>query len=148
MKTLRSTSGFTLLEVIIVISIISIIVITGIPIFYRTQLRNELDIATREVAQHLRFAQQRARSMKADSTHGVYVQNGSITLFQGASYASRNATYDVVVDLSSQITVSGTQEYVFSKYTGLPQSSGTVQLTLPDNENRTIQINAQGMVEY
>jgi len=43
---------------------------------------------------------------------------------------------------------SGITEVVFTKFTGLPQTAGTITLTSSTNEMRNIVINQKGMVSY
>jgi hypothetical protein len=50
--------------------------------------------------------------------------------------------------MPTSIIVSGTQEFVFTKFTGMPQTTGTLTLTSSNNEARNITINAKRMVSY
>ncbi|EKD76164.1 MAG: hypothetical protein ACD_43C00207G0002 [uncultured bacterium] len=140
--------GFTLLEVLLTVAAISIIAGISIPVYQSFQNRNDLDIAATTFAQSLRRAQVLAQAADGDTNWGVAVFSGSIVLFKGISYAARDANYDELSDLSPSITLAGTQEYVFAKFTGLPQTTGTLTLTSVNNETRTITINAKGMVNY
>ena len=78
----------------------------------------------------------------------MYAQAESITLFQGASYIERDPDFDEVSSISPALTLSGTQEYVYAKSSGLPQNTGTLTLTLNANEARNITINAKGTITY
>ncbi|MEW6617315.1 MAG: type II secretion system protein [Patescibacteria group bacterium] len=140
--------GFTLIEILLSLAIISVIVATGIPIFQSFQNRNELDIATVTLAQSLRRAQLLAQASDGDTSWGTHTQSGSITLFKGPNYVGRDSTFDEVFTIPTNIIASGTQEYVFSRFTGLPQSTGTLTFTSINNETRTIITNAKGMVSY
>lgn len=140
--------GFTLLEVLLSIATVSIIAGIGIPIYQSLQVRNDLDIAAITIAQNFRRAQILSQAMDNDTNWGVRVQSGSITLFQGTSYAGRDANFDELFDVPTSITPSGVQEVVFTKFSGEPQTIGTVILTTNTNETRSITINAKGMVSY
>lgn len=120
----------------------------GIPLLESSFVRNELIVAEYSLAQALRRAQVLSATSQNDSSWGVYVQNNSITLFQGAGYLVRDSAADEVTPVPSSITPSGTQEIVFSKLTGRPQMSGAITLSTDTQERRTIIINAYGMVEY
>ncbi len=141
-------NGFTLIEVLLSIAIISILAGIGIPVYQSLQVRNDLDVAAVTIAQNFRRAQILSQAMEGDTTWGISIQNQSITLFQGASYAGRNQNFDEVFDVPNSIALSGTQEVVFAKFSGEPYTTGTVTLTTNTNETRNITINTKGMVSY
>lgn len=139
--------GFTLLELLLSVAIISLLAGLSLPV-YRTLLsKNDLDIAAVTIAQSARRAQVLSQAVDGDTSWGVKVQTGSIVIFKGASYAARDINFDETFDVPTSIGVSGTGEYVFAKMTGLPQSTGTVTLT-SESDTRTVSINAKGMVSY
>ncbi|OGY44746.1 MAG: hypothetical protein A3B89_01420 [Candidatus Buchananbacteria bacterium RIFCSPHIGHO2_02_FULL_40_13] len=146
-KSFNKITGFTLLEMLLSIAVIAIIAGIGVPVYQSFQVRNDLDLAVNTVAQSLRRAQLLSQAVEGDMTWGVYVGNNKITIFKGASYFSRDIGFDEVFDLAKTITPSGNQEIIFNKFTGWPQSSGTLILTTI-NDSKTITINAKGLVSY
>ncbi|OGI26088.1 MAG: hypothetical protein A3J76_04010 [Candidatus Moranbacteria bacterium RBG_13_45_13] len=145
---MKNAQGFTLLEVLLSVAAIAIIAGISIPIYQSFQVRNDLDIAAVEIAQTLRRAQVLAQAVDGDTSWGAYIQLGNITLFKGTSYVARDTNFDEVFDAPTSITPSGVSEIVFTKFTGLPQTTGTITLTSNANETRNITINAKGMVSY
>lgn len=142
-----SQRGFTLLELLLSVAIISLLAGLSLPV-YRTLLsKNDLDIAATVTASSLKRAQVLSQSVDGDITWGVKVQSGNIIVFKGTSYFARDASYDENFDLVTSIAPSGTTEYVFSKLSGLPQAIGTVILTT-ESDTRTVTINEKGMVDY
>ena len=141
-------AGFTLIEVLLSITAIAIIAGISIPVYQSFQNRNDLDIAATTFAQTIRRAQILAQAADGDMSWGARAQSGSITLFKGGSYATRDASFDETFDMPTSIILSGIQEFVFTKFTGLPQTTGALTLTSANNETRTITINANGMVSY
>ena len=139
--------GFTLLEMLLSIALIGIIS-GGVVGFSLVFLRsNDHESAMIVATQTFRRAQTLSRASVNDSSWGVKLQPGSLTLFQGVSYALRNVVWDEVNELPSTITPSGVTEILFAKTTGFPTSSGTVTLTHETLGARSLLINAIGTIE-
>ncbi|MBI5356233.1 type II secretion system protein [Candidatus Collierbacteria bacterium] len=139
--------GFTLLELLLSVAIISLLAGLSLPV-YRTLLsKNDLDIAAVTIAQSVRRAQVLSQAVDGDINWGVKIQSGSIVVFKGASYAARDINFDETFDVPTTIGVSGATEIVFAKFTGLPQTTGTVSLSSETN-SRSVTINEKGMVSY
>ena len=139
--------GFTLPELLLSVAIIGALAGLSLPVYRSLMMKNDLDIAANTVAISLRRAQVLSQAVDGDITWGVKTQSGSIVVFKGASYASRDSMYDESFDIPTSISPSGTTEYIFSKFTGLPEVTGTVTLTT-ENDTRTVTINTKGAVSY
>ncbi|OGC38607.1 hypothetical protein A2V54_02000 [candidate division WWE3 bacterium RBG_19FT_COMBO_53_11] len=146
-KNKVTRGGFTILEILLSIAVIGILSGILIPVSRSFQLINDLDVAANTTVQTLRRAQLLSQAMDGDTSWGVRVQSGNITLFKGASYASRDPAFDETFS-SPSVTVSGLQEVVFSKFLGTPQTTGTLVLTSANNEVREIVINGKGRIDY
>ena len=144
----NSSTGFTLLEVLLSIAVITIIAGTAIPVYESFQVRNDLDIAATTFVQSLRRAQVLAEASDGDTSSGVRIDPGSITLFRGTSFASRNSSFDEIFQIPSTISIAGNAEVVFGRFTGLPTTVGSTTLTSITNETRTIVTNAKGTISY
>lgn len=141
-------AGFTLIEVLLSVVAIGVIAGISVPLYQSFQVRNDLDIATVEIAQSVRRAQTLSEAVDGDVSWGIKIQSGSIIVFKGASYAVRDTTFDEVFEVPTSITPSGIAEVIFTKFTGLPQTTGTIILTSNNNETRIITINAKGIINY
>lgn len=141
-------AGFTLIEILLSIAVIVIIAGISIPVYQSFQVRNDLDIATVETAQTLRRAQMLAQAVDGDTSWGVNIQSGSLTLFKGASYATRDSSFDELFDIPTSIVPSGASEIIFTKFSGLPQNIGTITLNSNANETRSITIDVKGTISY
>lgn len=146
---MRSEGGFSLVEMLLSIVIISMLVGLSLPVYQSFQSRNNLDLTTQTVSQMLRRAQTYARGAKADGQWGVRIVAGSAVLYKGASYASRDANQDETVIIPAPLTAGGLGEINFSKLAAIPNTTGNITLTDANiNETRTVTLNAKGMVSY
>ncbi len=143
------TRGFTLIEILLSVAIISLVTGMSLPLLASFNDRNDLDLTTQSIVSQLRRAQTYARGMSGDSQWGVHTPNGSATFFKGTAYASRDAAYDEPTDISTTITVGGLSDIIFAKLDATPSTTGNITLTNANtNETRTVTINAKGMVSY
>lgn len=132
--------GFSLVEIIIVLSLLLVIggfaLPAGVRVFQRHAVRDDV----KNVARILRSAQSLSMYQKNDSQFGVALVSGNAVLFQGSSYAGRVVAEDRIVPLSPGISVGGPTETVFSKVTGISSVNGTITFTL-GLESGTITVN-------
>lgn len=140
--------GFTLIEVLLSVAVIGLLTALSAPLYQSFQVRNDLDIAAGTVAQDLRRAIILSRAVDGDSSWGVSVQSNTVTVFKGASFAGRDATFDETDTVPASISLTGLSEVVMAKLTGLPATTGTITLNSSVNHSRVVTINAQGMVSY
>lgn len=148
MHNIRNQFGATLMELAMTIALLAIIAGVSIPVVRQFQVKNDLDIAVQTVVQSLRRAQTLAVAQEAGASWGLSVQTGTITVFSGDSYASRNTTKDEVTETSPAIIPSGDTEIVFAQFTGDLASNKSMTLTSSTNEIRTITINTKGTITY
>lgn len=140
-------SGFTLIELILVVAIVTIMTAVAMPFYLNLSRGNDLNTATSLLAQDLYQAQSYSRNQTQDSQWGVAVNGQVITLFSGSSYAARNPAQDVSYTVPSAITISGVGQIVYSKLYGLPQSTGSFTLS-GGGQTTTVTVNSKGVVEY
>lgn len=140
--------GFTLVEMLLSVAILTLLTGLSLPVYETFVRRNDLDITSQTVVGALRQAATNARGVNEDSVWGVRVQASGITLFKGSSYAARDTAYDDTTVMPGSITPSGTSEVTFTKVSGAPNAAGSITLTSNTNTTRTITINAEGSVDY
>lgn len=145
---MKSFRGFTMLEVSLSLAILGIMFGIAMPMYRIFMIRNDLDLATMTLVSDLRRAQTLSQVTDGDSTWGVHVGVGSILIYKGANYATRDSAFDEDTSIPASITISGLNNITFTKQTGLPQSTGTTTLTSYSNETRHVTINQKGMVDY
>lgn len=141
-------AGFTLVELLLSVVIISMITGMSLPVYESFVRRNDLDLTGQNLATTLRRAETYARAVDYDNAWSVEIQSSTITLFQGTSFASRNTAFDETVSIPGSVTLSGLTEVQFAKFSAVPNTTGSVMLTSTTNDTRTVTINAKGVVTY
>ncbi|MDQ3076041.1 MAG: type II secretion system GspH family protein [bacterium] len=143
---MKLNSGFTLIEMLLSVSIIGVMALMSVPVYQSFQTRNDLDITATSVAESIRRGQVLAQGMDGDTLWGVRIETGNIVIFKGSSFTLRDSEFDEVFAVPASITPSGISEITFAKLSGLPSVNGTITLTSSANETRNISINQKGMV--
>lgn len=142
-------TGFTLVEMILVLAMLAILFSMASPFYQKYQSKNDLDLAVISVAQNLRRAQTLAQAVDNNSSWGLYLQSGSLTVFRGTSYLTRDSGFDEKISMPDVVVPSGLNEVIFAKFTGWPLNVGIITLTNTSiNEIKNITINSKGMVDY
>lgn len=140
--------GFTLIEVLLSVTIITMLVGLSLPVYETFVRRNDLDLTAQTLSSSIRRAATYARAVNGDSTWGIRFMSSSVTLFKGAAYATRDTAFDETIPIPASMSLTGTSEVLFAKLTGTPSVAASVTLTSSTNDTRTIALNAKGMVNY
>lgn len=141
-------AGFTLIELLLSVAIIGVLSGLSLPVYESFARRNDLDLTAQSTVSAIRRAEVYARAVQGDSVWGVKFQSSGVTLFKGATYASRDTAFDETITLPGSVTISGLSEVQFAKLSAAPSTTGTVTLTSTANDTRTLTLNAKGMVDY
>ncbi len=147
-KFFMSNSGFTLIEIVVVLAITAILFLIAGSLAVNTFPKNTVQVEAGAVLDLLRKAQSRSVSGYQDSVCGVHFTVNEITLFAGTTYTSRNQLFDEIHTLSSGITVSGLADVIFQFGAGETANIGDVVLTSnATGETITIQISERGRIQ-
>lgn len=148
MRRVHRASGFTLLEMLLVVAVMALALGTILPISSSLFARNNLAVAQSQTVSALRRAQTLSQAMDGDASWGVRVATGTVTVFKGLTYATREIISDDTLTISSGVTATGLTEVTFAKLSGLPSASGTLVFTGFNSETRSIGMNLMGTVSY
>lgn len=137
MRKNKSNSGFTLVELLMVLAITAVMAGIGIATYFNLNQRNQVaDMAERIVAD-LRSAQSNAQSQEGGQQWGMHFDNTLsnnpfYSTFYGSSYASGTVTQVVSLNgtgLSFTSPASGTStNIIFTTPYGVPTASGSVTI--------------------
>ena len=138
-------AGFTFIEVILVVGILSLIAAVTTPLFARFLAKNHIETTTTTVVGFLRKAQENAMDGKNDATWGVCI-TGSTLRFYSNTCAAPNVKNDFTIP--SPVTITGLTDTTFSKGRGEPSAPVPVSITISsDFGSKTITLNAAGGIE-
>ncbi|MDD5083952.1 MAG: prepilin-type N-terminal cleavage/methylation domain-containing protein [Candidatus Moranbacteria bacterium] len=137
--------GFTLVELLLVIALIMIVGMLSAAFYTRFLMQNNVINTTTQLVGSLRKAQMYSMMGKRGGSWGVAAFPGSIVLFQGNSYASRDEALDEVFVTRPDISTGDFSEIVFAKTTGLPDIAPTIVIS-EGGETRTLTVSNQGIV--
>ena len=143
--------GFTLLELIITMTIIAVLATAAWPQLngYFVQAEKQNDLWT--TVSLLRQAQEQSRAGYLDKSWGVKIYPEKAVIFAGDSYAGRligserEITYHKT-RLEPQLTAG--DEIIFLENTGRPISYGQVKISFADSSQMKIKVSANGLIEY
>lgn len=148
-----SCKGFTLVEALVVIALIGIIGSFGLLMSYDVYRGDSFRTDRAALIAALQHA--RAESMGAvcfgdtctdGAEHGIAIQSDRYVIFQGSSYAARDAEHDVVVAADPSFAHGGLSEVVFAMSSGNPEVVGAI--TFQDTTGRAsiITIGNEGQI--
>lgn len=140
--------GFTMLEMLLSVSILALLAGLSTPIFQSYQNQTQLRIASEQTIETLNKARSFARSGKNNMPWGVYIGENSITFFQGESYVNRNTSLDLFLETQGGVTQHGLDEVVFSVADAIPNATGTITFQSQNRNNRSIRIFDTGRNDF
>lgn len=139
----EASRGFTIIELLIAVFIISTLGVMSISFYSRFLTQNTVDNTTNTIVQSLRKAQIYSMSGKQNGVWGVKYTSSpnKITL-----YLTGNSAFDESFTVNSNITITGFFNISFAKASGSPNTEATIVI-LGNNNSKTITINSQGGVK-
>lgn len=146
--------GFTIAEIVIVIGIIAmsagILSFANVSQLLSGSFRSDRD-ALVVLLQHARSQSMANVCMGASCTggvaHGVKILPHQFVVFQGDTYATRDAKYDVATSYNS-VVISGDDEVVFDTLSGNTMSKTITVVDMNDQRTSTISIGDEGQISW
>ena len=160
-KTLKSSSGLTLIELMLVLTITAIISSVGIINIFNFKANQDLDNTAKEIVASLREAN--AKSITGDNLNpllnerwGVHFDNTSspafYEIFNGDSYPGTTFRKRILnPGLEFEIPVGGSSlDVFFDKLTGITNPTQNVKIRLKTDTSKfkIISINSNGSIDF
>lgn len=150
--------GFTLVELLISLSIIAIVSVIGFTNLTGTREKMAVNLEVEKIATYLRSVRDRAISGEDDSSWGVrFVNNVSgddvYYSFKGLSFSSTSIVETRFLSKKTQLTipaVGSTTDIIFIKGSGNVVATSTIRVQSRTNQSffGDIQINSRGLINY
>lgn len=140
--------GFTLLELLLSMSFLTILIAGAVPLFQSFQKENDLYLATATIAGALNRAHLMSEAVVEDSGWGVNINNSTVIIYKGANFNNRDINFDETADLPLSAVVSGLIDENFANFSGTPQQSGKITVAVENGKSTEININDVGLVDY
>jgi prepilin-type N-terminal cleavage/methylation domain-containing protein len=148
----KNSLGFTLLELLVSITIISLVAIIAFPFMQSSVGKTELQSAIWELQDNLRRAQSQSINGKGNTNWSIHFDTTSYTLFEGNTYSGVDPD-NIDYDLSSSITITdvslngGGNDIRFVKSKGRTDDYGSVTLTdSSTNDTASLSVTRQGKI--
>lgn len=158
-KKNSARTGFTLVELILIIALMVVIVMISILALGGRKGTTELEGITKQIVSQLREAQSKSASQVNSTTWGVRIDNATSGAYFGgyssSTYATttrsgytrlpRNIRY-----VTSTLPVGTYREITFSQISGIPSTTTIVSLQLVDTPtaSTTITVGESGVISY
>lgn len=140
-------SGFTLVELVIVVALMAGFALLGIPFGVESYRDYVLISTTRDMVSLLRRAETFALANASSSSYGVSFRADRAVLFKGMTYASRETVFDEEHVLSPSVVVGATDDVVFAPLSGMP--GATTSVTVSNGfRSQGIDVNIHGVISW
>lgn len=139
-QKLKTQNSFTLVELLLIVSILIFLTAFSFPVFRYFQRRFDLENSAQEIINTLRLAQNKTLASEGANSWGIYFSTSTVPhqyiLFKGENFLSRESVFDEVYKLPRSVEIyeinffAGESEIVFDRVTGLPRQFGKISLKL------------------
>lgn len=140
-----SRTGFTIIELVVVLAIIGVLLAIGLPSFASLRRNVALSSTVDEIVAALRLAQANAMSSQGGAAQGVYFTASQYCRFSGTTWVSCQA--DTTYPLGGYgLSISGAPvSVVFQHLTGATTAQSIV-VGITSGPQKTIQLDATGKI--
>jgi len=124
----KSTAGFTLIEIVVVMGIFSLIFCLGTFASFSSYNRYVFNSEKETLVTLLYSARSRALNNISGFSHGVHIDKEGYTIFKGETY-DEDDPGNLLVERNNVIHIEGISEVVFAALSGNPNVVGEIVVT-------------------
>ena len=147
--------GITVIEILVVVSILGILVLVVLPQFSKIKENQVLKNAVEDTVSVLHNAESQSLASINSSEYGVHFQSDRVILFKGkvfSSGAGDNKTINIISPANiSNVTLGGvsatTGDVYFARLSGVPNKTGTITVSTA-SFSKIITLSATGTVSF
>lgn len=145
-KMSGANNGFTLIEIIIAISIMVFLFSASILYYFATNESTKLSTATQDIISNIKLAKNRTVASLASSSYGLHFENSQYVMFRGASYSvsdPNNIFYAVPtgIEIANISLEGGGVNVIFDRITGRVVSNGSIDVRVISDTSKSKTIN-------
>jgi prepilin-type N-terminal cleavage/methylation domain-containing protein len=116
------TKGFTLVELLVVISLVALLGFLSMPLYHSMQGNVALSNYTQQIVSDLRTAQQKSIVSQGGTTHGIYFNSNGYVIF-GGDWAAPTYTKNFLINGGIVISHGAGSKIIFERLTGKSTNS-------------------------
>lgn len=151
----KNNQGLTLIEIMVVLGLMAVVGSFALMVSfdaYRDSSYHADRAALIAALQHARAESIddvcEGEACTGGTPHGVSIEPSRYVIFQGLSYASRDADADEIIDADPTISHSGLSEVVFAISSGDVAQTGDILLTDASGHTSTTTIGSEGQISW
>jgi len=145
----------TFIEVLVVLTLIAIVGRTALLVSFDSYRGSSFRSGRDNLIEALEHARAQAMnnvclgaSCAGASPHGVSIEGDHYVIFQGGSYAHRDAGVDEIIDASPTLSYQGPSEIVFATSSGEVSQLFSITLRDTSGHSSTITIGTEGQISW
>ncbi len=151
----QDKNGFTLLEVLIAISILVIMISIAVTVGRSFSDSVNLDNSAKMVEANIKLAKTRSVNALNDTNYGIHFEDNYIVIYDAENIFTEGDLTNEVIDLpdgikTQSVSFAGGGDLIFNRLTGVTDNFGSLEVALikDSSKKRQIVINKEGQVNY
>lgn len=144
---MRNKKAFGLIELMLTVAIVLVLSAGSGVIYSRFLIQNAVSNTVDQIVQNARKAQYYAMTSRKSNSSGwgLHYDSWILTLYQGASFPTRNTALDEAWTINNNVSISGWGDINFARMTGEPSMTATITISGQGND-KTVSVNSLGMI--
>jgi prepilin-type N-terminal cleavage/methylation domain-containing protein len=152
-QTRQHLSGFSVIELLVVISLISMFTAGSLILFRSSARIAKLDAAVDDARETFRITRQQSVAEVNGSAFGVHINSSQFVIFEGNEYSIESGTNRAVkihddIEIANVSLEGGGRDVMFDRVNGTTSQYGTfdIRVVAYPNESRTLRVDSSGMI--